>query len=469
MRKMGVVVACLLFFSVATNAVLAAEPQKDKEAQKVLLSLNKDALISGATFDKILSAGSWEGELGMMFRSEDPDDGDQGDAGWGFFEAAWESGSLNGFQVGLGGLFVTELWQSGSLDSVFDDDFSENGKWTEAYLKYTFPSEKTYFIIGRADDGKFGEPATGDGDFYEGVGITMGEIPRVKVRAHVVKEWLNNASASWDLDGIDGSWEEMDNMEIENNAGVEVEDTSGDVAYTVMGTVSLGYDQVKNAEYAGEKGLARVMQDGLCECFNISPYVQIHSDVGTSYGVNVETFQTISDGIVFHVDGAYETFQEDTPSSINAVDEDFNQWTIHPYLEIHDFQIGAGYYTMSDDVLVGNDSKDDDLNDLFVVDEMDPLEEDGIYGENPSNETFFVDAGYSYGPFSLSAVYGWVDDARTGLGNTKGEATELDVILGVQVTENIEAELAYMDVNDDYKDDGDGSGQVVAGGITWSF
>jgi hypothetical protein len=101
---------------------------------------------------------------------------------------------------------------------------------------------------------------------------------------------------------------------------------------------------------------------------------------------------------------------------------------------------------------------------------MDPMEEDGIYGENPNNRTLFVDVGYSYGAFSFGAVYGMIDDARTdGGASTKGEATELDLSLGVQITENVEFELFYANVEDDYEDDGDDSGDLIAGAVSWSF
>lgn len=456
-RAMVIMAALVVLAAVSVSAA-------DEEARKepVLFSPGGDALFTGETWDKILGAGEWEGELGMAFRSEDPDEGEQGDAGWGYLEAAWESGSLNGFQVGVGGLFVTELWQSGSLDGVFDDggDFDETAKWTEGYIKYTLPSEKTYFILGRADDGKFGEPATGDGDYYEGIGVTMEEIPRLKVRAHIVKEWIDNASASWDLDGIDEDWAEMD--EAIDGAG-----EGGDLAYTLMATIGLGADVAPTTSREADRGIIRQLGRGVCDCFNISPYVQTHSDVGTSWGVGLEAFQEITDGVTLHLDGTYEHFSEDTEMT---TDDDFSQWLIHPYIDVKGLTVGVGYYTVSDDVLVGNMAKDNDLEGIFIVDEMDPMEEDAIYGENPNNQTFFVDVGYSYGAFSFGAVYGMVDDARTDGGSTtNGEATELDLTMEVAITKNIDLELIYITAEDDYDDDGDDSGDVFAGAVSWSF
>jgi hypothetical protein len=456
-----VVVAVLMM---VTASGMAAEEETEKEP--VLFSPGADTLFSGDTIDAILAAGEFDGEIGIAFRNEDPDDGEHGHAGWAYLDVGWESGSFHGLQVGMGGLFVTELWTEDGFEDLFDGggDFEETAEWTEAYLKYTLPSEKTSFILGRADDGKFGEPATGDGDYYEGLGVRFQEIPRLDVRAHVVKRWIDNASASWDLDGIDTDWAEM-------NDAIDGAEEGGDLAYTLMATIGLGADKAPEAPREADMGIARVLGRGVCDCFNISPYVQTHSDVGTSYGVGVEAFQEITKDVTFHFEGNWASFSEDTEM---AGDDDFNQWIIHPFIEINGFTAGVGYYAMSDDVLVGNTTKAADLEGIFIVDEMDPMEEDAIYGEHPNSRTLFFDVGYSHGPFSLGAVYGIVDDARIDMGGatpSKGEATELDISLEVAITKNIDFELFYADVQDKTTDDDDGDegGELIAGAVSFSF
>jgi hypothetical protein len=431
------------FAGMCSVGVAAEEKEAKEEKWEYLLpdSFGGDLLKDAASF------GTWKGELGMQFRSEQDyeDSDDDGDAGWGYLEASWLSGSMSGLQVGLGGLFVTEWWADDNFENLFDTggDFEENSKWTEAYLKYTLADEKTYFVLGRAGNKLFGKPATGDGDYYEGVGVTTKVIPRLTLRAHVMKEWLNNASASWDLDGIDKDWEEMDDA-------IKGHDFGGELAYTLMGDIDLGFGK-------------------------LSPYVQTQSDVGTSYGVSLDVFQDVNDFLTAGFEGTYAWVSEDTPSSVSSVDEDFSQMLLRPYIKVKNFTIGAGYYKMSDDMLVGNggtlgDDKADDLKDIFIVDEMDPMEEDGVYGEVPNNETYFVDVEYTYGPFSIKAVYGMIDDARTdGGATTKGEADELDIVLGIELAKNLEAEFIYADVNDDYSGDGDDSHKLYGGAITYSF
>ena len=112
-----------------------------------------------------------------------------------------------------------------------------------------------------------------------------------------------------------------------------------------------------------------------------------------------------------------------------------------------------------------------DFEDLFIWDEFDPMEEDlAKYGEQPNNKTYFVHAGLGWGPVYLKAIYGWVKDAVIEDGWTyDGEATELDIYLNVDITENIELELVYCDINDDYKADGNRSFSHFSGLLAYKF
>ena len=452
--------AALLIAFCATPA-LAADAAK---GEPVMFSFNNDALLSGHTWNDALAAGTWEGELGMQFRSEGDyeDSDDDGDAGWGYLEMGWTSDAFHGLQFGLGGLYITEWWANDDFEDLFRDgeDFGTHGRWTEVYLKYNIPGSKSFLLLGRADEGMFGEPAAGDGDFYEGFGITIKDIPRVTIKAHAVKEWMNNASPSWDLDGMDPEWAELEQASLEVGEdtafGAGNADEFGELAYTLMTEIEVVPDLL-----------------------TLSPYVQYHEDVAAVFGSGFELEHAVNDGLTLGLDGAYVMIQEDTPDEYWPDDEDFNQTLIRSYAKVKGFSFGVGYYSMSEDIplfngLPGSGQFETDLKDIYLVDEMDPMKEDiAKYGEQAGNDTYFVELGYAHGPFSIEVVYGTVDNAlaedQNGNATDDGEGDELDIFLNMQITERLEAELFYADISDDYAEDGDDSHDVYAGFLAWKF
>lgn len=446
MAKMIFMAAALIAF--CGYPALAADAAK---GGPVMFSFNNDALLSGNTWDDALAAGTWEGELGMQFRSEGDyeNSDDDGDAGWGYIEMAWTSDAFHGLQLGLGGLYITQWWANANFENLFRDGegFGTHGRWTEVYLKYNIPDSKSFLLLGRAGGGMFGKPAAGDGDFYEGFGITIKDIPRVTIKAHAVKEWMNNASPSWDLDGMDPEWAELEDASLDIGR-----DEFGDLAYTLMTEIEVVPDLL-----------------------TLSPYIQYHEDVATVFGSGFELEHALNDTLTIGLDGAYVMVREDTPDDIWADDEDFDQTLVRTYAKIKGFSFGVGYYSMSDDIpifngLPGSNQFDEDLKDIFLVDEMDPMEEDLLkYGEQAGNDTYFVELGYTHGPFSIDLIYGTVDNALTAQGNDDGEADELDIIIGMQITERLGAELVYADADDDYTPDGDDSHELFAGSVSWKF
>ncbi len=459
----------LIFSAVLAFSFCQAFAGSAEKKEPVLLNFDNKALLSGHTWDDTLAAGEWDAELGMQFRGEDPDEGDDGDAGWGYLEISWESGPLHGLQLGLGGLLVTPLWESDAFeDEVFDDDgvFQQQERWTEVYLKYTLPGSKSFLLLGRADEGLFGEPAAGDGDFYEGFGITIKGIPRVTIKAHAVKEWINNASPSWDFDGMDSQWAEMEEASLEVGEdtpfGAGDADEFGDLAYTFMTEI-----------------------EAVKDVLTLSPYVQYHEDVAACFGTGFEFEHSVNDLMAVGLEGAYVWHQEDTPDEYWPDDEDFDQKLVHAYVKIKGFRFGAGYFGISDDIPLfngppGSGQFEEDFKDVFLMDEMDPMEEDlGKYGEQGGGDTYYFDAGYSRGPFSIDVLYGEVDNAiaedENGNACDDGEARELNIILGLQITEKLEAEFIYADVEDEYSgDDGadgedDRSHAMYGGALVWKF
>lgn len=395
--------------------------------------------------DKAAKETSIDGEVGIQWRyenysEEDPATGDDtANAGWAYTELEVETGSMWGAQLGVGGVFVQELWTEDLADDdIFDfggtfGQFARDAFWTEAYLKYTIPNMKTYFMLGRADDKKFGEPASGDGDYYQGFGVTVGDIPRVKIRAHAVNEWANDASASWDYDGIQDTWAHMDDAGQFNGL---VGENASDWAYTFIVNV-----------------------EAVPDILEVEPYLQHQGDVGTAYGLELEAEYGIN-SVAVGMEGAWARLREDTPRDINNDDEDISQYIINPYVKLSmkdlgmNFKFGAGYYHISDDIPPFNTYAEggDDFEDLFIWDEFDPMEEDiAKYGEQQNNDTYFVHAGFGWGPFDLEAVYGWCDDAVIENGwEYKGEGTELDIFLDIAITKAIKAQVVYCDIDDDF-------------------
>lgn len=414
--------------------------------------------------------GTWEGELGMQFRAEQHEDDefvvggepeDSAETGWGYLELSWVSEPVYGTQVGLGGLAVTDLWQKDGFDGnndIFADDavFADRAKWTQGYLKHNITAE-SYLIAGRADDDLFGEPATGDGDYYQGLGLTIASIPRVTLRAHAVNEWLNDASPSWDFGGVNDRWAELreGSLEVGEDVGADTSSRFGSVAYTAMADI-----------------------EAVTGMLTVSPYVQHHSDVATSLGTSVEAEKPVSDMLSLGLEGTWATHLEDTPDELWPHDEDFQQRLIRGYGKVRGVELGVGYYSISHDRIIfngppGSGQFERDFKDIYILDEMDPMEEDiGKYGEQQGGGTIFADASFSWGPVSLAVLYGVVDGAAADVGGVEtddGEGSELDVKLGFDISESLTAHLFYADVQDDFAGDGEQGYDMLAGALIYSF
>lgn len=408
------------------------------------------------------------GGIGMAWRSErrdveDDEGDDSGCVGWSFLDLRVETGSMWGFQVGAGALAVQRLWSNGFYDNddpddeIFQTDVflgHHDAYWTEGYLKYTIPNLKTSFLLGRAGSKKFGKPKSGDGDYWQGFGVTSKDIPGVTIQASVVNEWTNNASWSWDMDGIQDEWRHMEDES--GFLGVRHEE-AGKVAYTV------------NVD-------AEAVKDWLW----INPFWQFQEDVGMKVGGVVKA-QHKFDPVTVGVKGIFAHICEKTPDEYWPDDEDQQQYLINPYVKAEvkgfKFEFGGGYYGISDDIPLFNSRGEggDDFEDVFIWDEFDPMQNDlAKYGEQQNVDTWFIHAGAGYGPFYLKAVYGWCDNAVVENGwNHDGKAQELDVYLTIDITKNIEAELVYVWLDDDYVNDpigdNDRSMNYFAGSIAYKF
>lgn len=425
-------------------SAVSALAQQTEGTSGLNLGPDADSLFGETMLDKAILGGSWKAELGMSFRFVDPDNSsDDGDAGWGYIEFDWLSGSFHGLQLGLGGLAVTELWESGDFDGVIDDAFADKAKWTDAYVKFSIPNTKSNVIVGRK---KFKKPASGDGDVHQGIQLTIKDIPHLTIYAHAVNAWMNNASSDWDLDGIQEDWQDLEDT-IRDNGGPD--EDAGEFAYTVMAAIDVVPGHI-----------------------SITPYITHHGDVATTIGSTFEAKTDVNETFSVGLDGAYARHMEDTPDDVCDTDGDVSQTLVQVYGKACNFKLGVGYYTMSKDASIGNSlTSGDDFDDNYAYDEFDPMELDlAKYGEQPNNETWFIFGGYSWGAFDLEVTYGWVDDAIVEKGSTyDGEATELDVVLGVGITENLSLELAYIHLDDDFKDDGDRSQDVFAGNLAYKF
>ena len=435
------------FFTIAAAVlgIAAANTFAAHRGDEANYLLSADA--GQAIIDEVFRAGSWSGEFGLAFRYEDPEADEDGHAGWGFFEFDWESGAWHGLQLGVGGIAILEAWDEGSLDGILDEDgaFKDSAAWTDLYIKYAVPKTKTEILIGRT---KFKKPASGDGDVHQGIQLTIKDIPNVTIYASAVCEWMDDASTGWDLDGIQDDWVEMDDV----NTGDYGMGEAGNVAYTLMAKIK-----------------------AVPDLLTLTPYVQYQEDVATSLGIEFEAEVALNETVSLGLDGIYAHHMEDTPDDMYPDDEDVSQYLLHAYAKVQNLKVGFGCYHISDDIALynglGEPDPGDDFESVYIMDEFDPMEEDlAKYGEAPNNDTYFVDASYSWRFLELAVVYGWVDNAwikKTGADD--GKAQELDVVLNIAITKNLEAELAYVNLDDDYSGDGDDSVDVVAGAITFSF
>lgn len=408
----------------------------------------------GRAVDRLISAGETSGEIGITARWESPDDGDSDDGGLAYFEPKWTSGKVHNLQFTIGGLITSRIWED---DTMLTDSYpdSQDGLLTEAYLTYSLPGTKTQFLLGRADDGVFYEPVHGDGDFYEGLGVRIDDIPRMTLHAHAVTAWLDNADTSpvsWDglnnTGGGEDRWQDMDKV-IQDQTGIQ--EDSGDAAYTV----------------ALE---AEVLKDDL---LNMTAALTTLEDVARSWSIAADSEVSLSREVSIGVRGVFATLLEDTPATVNDTDEDVEQYKVYGFVDVRGLEFGLGHYGQSNDRSVFNTATEggDDFEDVFVGDEFDPVDEDlAKYGEQPNNNTYFLNAAWGYGPANLEIIYAWVDDAVIENGTLKeGEAQELNVILDLAWTETLSSEFYYAKVDDDYTKDGDRSADIFAMNLTHEF
>ncbi|MEF8788284.1 MAG: hypothetical protein V5A84_04370 [Planctomycetota bacterium] len=442
----------------------AGGEEEDAEPEPLLVPGDRSLLDSAA------SAGTWDGEFGIQFRGEEHEDDefvvdgepeDSASAGWAYLDLSWLSKPVYDTRVGVGGLGITEVWKDKGFDKdndIFYDGgtFSDPVTLTQAYLRHDL-SPETYVVAGRAADDLFGEPPTGDGDYYQGVGLTTGFIPRVTLRAHAVNEWIDDASPSWDFGGMDESWAEMKegSPEVGEDVGADTGSAFGSVAYTAMAEVEV-----------------------VRELLTVTPYVQHHSDVATSLGAGFQAEHPVNDVLTLGANGAWVTHLEDTPDELWPHDEDFQQRLIRGYGKAKGVELGVGYYSISNDRIIfngpaGSGQFERDFKDVFIMDELDPLEEDiGKYGDQQGSRTIFADVGYSWGPVSTKVIYGVADRALANAGGVEtdeGAGSELNVKVGVDITDNLGGELFYAQVQDDFAGDGEQGYDMIGGALFYSF
>lgn len=458
---MGVAVAVLLALPMAEGA-----DSEEKGAERDSRFIPGDRRV----LDTIAAAGTWKGEIGTQFLSEEYDadefvvDGDpenSAGAGWAYLDLSWQSEPVYDTQIGLRGLAIGEVWQSKGFNE--DNDFFDEGgmfenstTWTEGYLRHQL-SPETYVLAGRAEDGTFGEPTFCEGDYFQGVGLFTSSIPRVNVRAHVVNEVLDDGTHYWDRGGVDSRWAEQEEASLGVGRNVEADTSSrfGSVAYTGMVDI-----------------------EAIRDLLTITPYVQHHSRVATKVGTDFEAEYRVDDALTVGVNGAWANYLEDTPDELWPHDEDFRKRLLRAYGRRNGLEVGGGFYSISNDSVLftgppGSGQFRTRFPDVILFGEARLLEgEVAEYSQRQGSTTLFADMAYSWGPISVKVMYGVADGALAdagGVGTNEGEGAELNIELRVDITEDLEGQLFYADVQDRFAGDGEQGLDILAGGLSASF
>jgi hypothetical protein len=258
-----------------------------------------------------------------------------------------------------------------------------------------------------------------DGDSHQGVQLLSEDIPSVILTLSAINRWIENATTDYSMDGIDKSWRDCN----------DDPEGASSTAYMLFARINL-----------------------LEEELTLSPFLGHQSGVLSTYGASLEFSQAINDKLSVGLDGTYAFYEEDTDDSS---DEDASSYLAHATVFYANFWIGSGYYVMSDDnrvgaTAVGNNS-------------FDPMEE-GVYGAEPGDTTFYLDAGYSQGPFELAVVLGNTE-IDSSIAGDEG-CTELDVYLTYKFSETAQVELMFVNIDDD---NSARDYQVYAGGLKMTF
>ncbi|MBS3762488.1 MAG: hypothetical protein KGZ25_04185 [Planctomycetes bacterium] len=442
LKIVAIVVCALLLNAVTAQAVhkTGSEPTGvEKREQPLLPGFNifGDSLLGTAGLDKAIEEGDLAGEAGVYFEGTDPDDPDPsvGEGqdedyffGTAYIEMAFESASMNGLQFGIGAIAVNELWWdreewngSNFVDTAaFGDDYTDNydddAALNMAYLKFTFPNTKSSVLVGRKE---FEESIVMDGDFHQGIEIAIKDLEMVDIYLSAVEEWADDSGA----DEIGG-----ETLMEDGNSDAD------DWGYSLL------------VDFGGDN-------------FSLKPFVHQHSDVVLSYGVEGNAEFDINENMSLSIDGAWSEHSEDTPDSVSATDDDWNQYLLGGAAQVGGFSFGGGFYARSDDAdsaAVGTGIFQDDFS---------PMEEIEDWADTT---IYFVEVGYDFGAIKTNIVYGIADDDKDGAGETDSDADEIDLELEAQITDRVAFEIVYADVNFDETDENNDYG-YWEGGVSVSF
>lgn len=366
----------------------------------------------------LFGVGGIFGQTGVNFRVDDADQKDRvddGDIGFGFLNIGFLSRDYFNFMFGADLMAVGKIWADGSYDNAFDDDqiFQKNVFLKSVYLNYSIPNTQIEILAGRK---AFKTSVSMDGDSYQGIQVTTRDIPRTTLYLAVINRWVEEASTDYALDGIQKTWLK----------GSDTGDGVSSEIYSMIAEIDL-----------------------IEEVLSVSPYYNFQSGALANFGASVDLEIEIENDVTFGLDGIYAFYNEDTD---DPTDADATSYLIYSTVGYKDFWAGIGYFEMSDDprvelTAVGNSA-------------FDPMEE-GVYGGDPDDTTFYFELGYGTDAYEIEIVIGKtkVDSAGEG-------CTEIDVYLTYFITEAISLELMFVDVDDD---DSALDYQVYAGGISMWF
>ena len=362
-------------------------------------------VLAASSFDSLLTAlatSKIAGRIGIMTEiteaKNDDEDNDEkdGNIGVGFLELGFLTDEFQGFKLGTQFIGVSEIWANESYEFEFDRGgiFEDEAMLKEAYLIYALPHTETEILVGRK---QFKSSSIMNGDAHQGIQVTINDFDRFTIYASVINSWIENATVT--MDGISNTWLDGDDI---------VADTS-DTVYSLIGEIDL-----------------------ISDVLGLTPFITQQSKIVTTYGADLDISIPLTDKIMIGFEGIYTYYQEDTEDPLDA---NADSYLGYGFIGAANWQIGAGYYMMSDDPRVN----------LTAVGTgtFDPMEE-AVYGAEQDDHTLYFDVKFKYEPFELEAVYGDTKINRTNKGTI-----ELDLFLTYEITDAITCGLLFVDVKDE--------------------
>lgn len=357
--------------------------------------------VAMADSDSLLAAfqnGAFDGEVGVVYTAFDYSDMGSMDDGmlFGYVELGFQTDAYCGLTLGTRLVGVGELITDS--DDFYDMAYMTNAALAEAWVQYAIPNTESAIVLGR---GLKPIAPVMDGDVYEGVQLSVGDIPCVELTMQAITGWALNLSTDIDGDGF-GNIADDDLFQgvadPNSNLGIG---TWGDYVLAAAADITIVADML-----------------------SVMPFVVYQDGVSTTYGVDADLSVAANEELTILADLTAAIYAEDT---IRPNDDDTSALLARVGAEMRGFSGGVSYYTRGDDFqrLLNADL-------AIGMKAFQPTVIVGDYFAFRDESTWIIDGGWQGERIGVSALYAWCDFDAFDV-----DMEELDVAVEVELLENV--------------------------------